>query len=313
MIDAACNAGTDAVKFQTFHSDSVVIPLASKAEYQKENTLEGETQLDMIKKIELSDDEFRSLARYAEKREILFLSTPFDHASVDLLDNLNVPAFKISSGDITNIPLLKHIALKRKPVIISTGMANLGEIEQAISIFGRNGKNQIALLHCVTSYPAQYHDLNLRVIDTLKSSFKLPVGFSDHSLGTIASFAAVAMGATIIEKHYTLDKTLLGPDHAASLKVDELKELVQGIRRIESARGDGIKRLTIEEEKIKRVARRSIVTTCSIPKGCSITADMIACKRPGTGISPEYYPDIDGKIAKIRIPKDTLLTWDMVG
>jgi len=312
MIDTAHNAGADAVKFQTFHSDSVVIPHASKAEYQKENTPIGETQLDMIKKFELSDNEFRLLARYAEKKKIFFLSTPFDHSSVDLLDNLNIPAFKIPSGEITNIPLLKHIALKHKPVIISTGMANLGEIEQAISIFGRNGKNQIALLHCVTSYPAQYHDLNLNVIHTLRSSFKLPVGFSDHSPGTIASFAAVAMGATIIEKHFTLDKTLPGPDHAASLQEDELKELVQGIRQIESARGDGIKRLSLEEEKIKLVARRSVVSTASIPKGCSITADMIACKRPGTGISPQYYPDIEGRIAKILIHKDTLLTWDMV-
>lgn len=312
MIDSACVAGADAVKFQTFHSDSVVLPSGLKAEYQKKNMPIEESQLDMIRKFEISDNGFRSLARYAEKKKIIFLSTPFDNASVDLLNEVNVPAFKISSGEITNIPLLKYIAQKSKPVIISTGMAGLGEIEKAISIFNKKGRKRVILLHCVTCYPAQYRDLNLCVIATLKTAFRVPVGFSDHSPGTIASIAAVAMGSVIIEKHFTLDKRLPGPDHAASLSADELKDLVRAIRITESARGDGIKRISNEERKIMQVARRSLVTTCTIPKGCSITADMIACKRPGTGLSPGYRSIIIGKKTKKKISKDTIISWDMI-
>ena len=312
LIDAAKDAGADAVKFQTFKAENVVVKDAQKAEYQKETTGEG-SQYEMIKKLELTEEGFRELADYAEKKDIMFLSSPFDKESVDLLYELDVPAFKVGSGEITNFPLLRYIAKKRKPIILSTGMSTLGEIEEALDVIRSEGVEDIILLHCVSNYPARIEDVNLRAIETLKQAFKLPVGFSDHTLGIIVPIAAVALGACVIEKHFTLDRNLPGPDHRASLEPDELKEMVKAIREVEKALGNGIKKPTKEEKEIKKVARKSIVAKVDIPEGAIITEDMLDVKRPGTGIEPKYLKFIIGRKAKEDIKKDDVIRFEMIG
>ena len=292
LIDTACAAEADAVKFQTFCPENLVTPHAEKAEYQKRGAPE-ESQYEMLKKLTLKKDDFLKLASYAEEEGITFLSTPFDRESVDLLDGV-VPAFKIPSGEITNIPLLKYVADKRAPIILSTGMATLGEIEDALDIVGRD----VVLLHCVTHYPAPMEEVNLRAIVTLRHAFSLPVGLSDHTLGMTAPIAAVALGACVIEKHFTLDKTLPGPDHAASLEPGELKEMVRAIRDVEKALGTGIKRPTQDEEKIKKVVRKSVVAVTDIPEGTTITPEMVDTRRPGTGIEPRYLELVIGRKAQ---------------
>lgn len=309
LIDVAKDAGADAVKFQTFKAENVVTRDAPKADYQIKNTELNESQYDMIKKLELSEDEFRELYEYTREKEILFLSTPFDFESADFLDELGVPAFKVSSTDLTNLPFLEYLAEKGKPIILSTGMGTLGEIEEAINTIKNAGNEDIILLHCITSYPAKFESLNLRAIQTLKEAFKLPVGFSDHSLGIYAPIAAVALGAVVIEKHFTLDKNLPGPNHKASLNPEELKEMISAIRLIEKALGDGIKRPTPEEIEIRKVARRSIVARVNIPKGTIITEDMLTFKRPGIGLSPKCYNEIIGRRARRNIEVDELIYW----
>lgn len=309
LVDVAVESGADAIKFQTFKAENVVTKNAPKADYQVKNTNSNESQYDMIKKLELSEDEFKELYRYARKKGIVFLSTPFDFDSADFLEELGIPAFKVSSTDLTNLPFLEYIAEKGRPVILSTGMGTLGEIEEAINTIKNAGNEDIILLHCITSYPAKFESLNLKAIQTLKEAFKLPVGFSDHSLGIYAPIAAVALGAVVIEKHFTLDKNLPGPDHKASLDPEELKEMIKWIRLIEKALGDGIKRPILEEEEIKTVARRSIVAKVNIPKGTIITEGMITFKRPGTGLPPKYYKEIIGKRAKRNIKADELISW----
>ena len=312
LIDAAKAAGADAVKFQTFKAENVVIEKAEKAEYQKETTGTEELQYEMIKKLELTENDFKELADYAKAEKILFLSSPFDKGSVDLLDGMNVPAFKIASGEITNSPLLKHIAKKGKPIILSTGMSTLGEVEEALNVIRSEGIEEVILLHCVSNYPARMEDVNLRVMGTLKQAFKLPVGFSDHTLGITVPIAAVALGACVIEKHFTLDRNLPGPDHKASLDPDELNEMVKAIRDVEKALGDGIKKPTKEEEEIKKVVRRSIVAKVDIPEGAIITEEMLDVKRPGAGIETRYFDFILGKKAREGIRSDELIDWDKI-
>lgn len=309
LIDAAKDAGANVVKFQTFKAEEVVTQGAEKAKYQKETTNIGESQYDMIKKLELTEHDFRELTEYATKKDIIFLSSPFDKESVDLLDEINVPAFKVASGEITNFPLLGCIAKKGKPVILSTGMATLEEIEEALEAIRKEGTEEIILLHCVTSYPARTEDMNLKAIETLRYAFKLPVGLSDHTLGITIPIAAVAIGACVIEKHFTLDRNLPGPDHKASLEPDELKEMVKAIRDVEKAFGDGIKRPTKDEEEIKKIARRSIVAKLDIPEGAIITGDMLDVKRPGTGIEPKYLNSVIGRKVKENIRHDELITF----
>jgi len=311
LIDAAKDAGADAVKFQTFKAESVVVKDAQKAEYQKETTGEG-SQYEMIKKLELTEEDFRELADYAKEKDIMFLSSPFDKESVDLLHELDVPAFKVGSGEITNLPLLRYIAKKGKPIILSTGMSTLGEIEEALDVIRSEGVEDIILLHCVSNYPARIEDVNLRALGTLKQAFKLPVGFSDHTLGITAPIAAVALGACVIEKHFTLDRNLPGPDHKASLEPEELKEMAKAIREVEKALGNGIKKPTKEEEEIKKVARRSIVAKVDISKGAIITEDMLDVKRPGTGIEPKYLKFIIGRKTKEDIKKDEIISLKMI-
>jgi len=312
LIDEAADVGADAVKFQTFHAEDVVTCTAAKADYQKNSTSPNESQFEMIKKLEFSDDIFRKLNTYAQKRKILFLSTPFDNESVDLLDQIGVPVYKIPSGEITNFPLLKKIAEKKKPVIMSTGMAALGEVEAAFRYLKKSGTEHIILLHCTTSYPAPMHSVNLRAMQTLHCAFQVPVGYSDHTEGITIPVAAAAMGACVLEKHFTLDKTLPGPDHKASLEPRELQAMVKAIRDVETARGNGIKKPDDEEEHIKKIARRSIVAQCDIKAGDELKASDLAIKRPGTGIEPKYVDFVVHKRARTLIQKDQVIRWDMI-
>ena len=312
LIDVAVEAGADAVKFQTFHADDFLTQTAEKAEYQKIATSSEESQYEMIKSLELTDSEFQELFLYAHNKNIIFLSTPFDEKSVDFLDKLGVPAFKIPSGELTNIILLKKIAEKRKPVILSTGMADLGEIKRAVEVLQKNGAREIILLHCTTSYPAPIYSVNLRAMETMRREFRLPIGYSDHTEGITIPIAAVAMGAQVIEKHFTLDRTLPGPDHGASLEPCELKAMIRAIRDVERAFGDGIKRPVPEENSMKRVARRSIVAKADIQAGAVLKASDLAVKRPGTGIEPRYLDLFINKKAKKTIARDQIITWDMV-
>lgn len=298
LVDAAKDAGADAVKFQAFKAEDIVVNI--------------EPRYEMLKKLELPKDDFKELADYARKRDIVFLASPFGKESVDLLDEIGVPAFKVASGEITNFPLLKYMTKKGKPIILSTGMATLGEIEEALRLIRNQGIPDVVLLHCVTSYPAKVEDANLRAIQTLKRAFKLPVGFSDHTLGITMPVVAVALGAVMIEKHFTLDRSLPGPDHRASLEPHELKEMVNSIRNVERAIGDGIKRPTKDEEKIKKVSRRSIVAKVDIPKGTVITEDMLDTKRPGTGIVPKDMNMIVGRRARKNIPRNKIISWKMI-
>ena len=312
LIDVAVEAGADAVKFQTFHADNLVTCTAEKADYQKSATPQDESQYEMIKKLELSDEVFLELSDYAKKREIIFLSTPFDEESVRLLDRIDVPAFKIPSGEITNFPLLKKIAEKKKIIILSTGMATLGEVEDAFHYLKKCGAEDIILLHCTTSYPAAINSVNLRAMETLRCAFQVPVGYSDHTEGITIPVAAVAMGACVLEKHFTLDKTLPGPDHKASLEPQELQAMVKAIRDVERALGNGIKVPNEEEEAIKKIARKSIVAKKNIKKGTPLDESLFNFKRPGTGIEPKYLPYVVGKTSKKDFMKDEIILWEFL-
>lgn len=312
MIDTAKKSGADAIKFQTYISEEVVTKKATKAPYQKRTTSVNETQYEMIKKLELSFEEFRNLSDYAKQRNLLFLSTPFDFKSVDFLIEIGVPAIKIPSGELNNLPFLKKIGKAKKPVILSTGMAYLGEIETALTTLKKEGTKEIALLHCVTSYPALPEQMNLRAIHTLKCAFNLPVGLSDHTTELSIPWAARGMGASIIEKHFTLDRQMPGPDHKASLDPQQLKDMIVGIRSIETAMGDGQKKPNPCEMQLRKIIRKSIVASMDIPKGDSIISEMLSIKRPGTGIEPKYIELIIGRRARRNILKDEIIGWDQV-
>jgi N-acetylneuraminate synthase/N,N'-diacetyllegionaminate synthase len=309
LIDAAKNAGADAVKFQAFKAEKIATIYAEKADYQTRNAGKDKSQLAMLKKLELDEKDIRELYNYAQKNNIVFLSSAFDRESIDLLNDLGVSAFKIASGEITNLPLLKYVAKKKKPIILSTGMSTLDEIEQAVKVIRENGTKDIVLLHCVTSYPARKEDVNLRAIETLRRKFKLPAGFSDHTLGVTIPIAAAALGAVLIEKHFTLDKSLPGPDHKASLEPNELTEMVTAIRDVEKALGNGVRRLTEEEREIRKKVRRSIVAKEEILEGTIITESMLDFKRPGTGIEPKHLDRVIGRRTKKDIMPDELIAF----
>jgi N-acetylneuraminate synthase/N,N'-diacetyllegionaminate synthase len=312
LVDAAKDAGADAVKFQVFTAENTALEHAPKAMYQKKLTGSRESQYEMLKRLELTEEDYEELASYAIRKKMTFLSSPFGKRSADLLDRLDVPAFKIASGEITNFPFLEFIARKKRPIILSTGMATLGEIDDAVRMIRNQGVDDIVLLHCITSYPLTVEEANLRAIPTLKCAFKLPVGFSDHTLGITAPIAAIALGAVMIEKHFTLDRDLPGPDHKASSEPHELKRIVTAIRKVEMALGNGLKRPTAEEEEIKKVTRRSIVAKTNIPEGTIITEDMLMTKRPSTGIEPKYVKTIVGRKAKKNIKGNTIMDWGMI-
>jgi len=294
LIDAAVEARADAIKFQTFSTEKLIIKEAPKAEYQKKTTGTEESQYQMLKKLELNEEQHKALMDYANQRGIIFLSTPYDKQSVELLERLNVPSYKIASCDITNIPLIKEIAKKNKPIILSTGMANLEEIEEAINVI-KKYHNKLILLHCTTEYPTKLEDVNLRAMTTLKEKFDLLTGYSDHTVGILVPLAAVSLGACLIEKHITLDKNLLGPDHNASISPIELNKLIYSIRKIEKALGSSEKKATEIEQINKLTMRRSLYANRDIKDGEVITKDMIGIKRPEIGLKPKYLPFIIGK------------------
>jgi N,N'-diacetyllegionaminate synthase len=308
LVNAAVEAGADAVKFQTFTAEKLISATAPKADYQKETTTAAEQQLEMVRRLEMPEQMTRSVAAHAANVGIIFLSTGFDEQSIDLLDDIGVPAFKIGSGDVTDLPLLEFIGCKRKPVILSTGMSYLEEVQSAVETLLTSGCPNVALLHCVSSYPADPEEANLRALQTLRETFNTPVGFSDHFLDNEIAIAAVALGANIIEKHITLDVNLPGPDHRASLSPDRFKSLVQSIRTVERSFGDGVKRPRPGEQNVREVARRSIVAASTITAGAIITREMVAFKRPGTGISPARWKEVIGKCAARDIASDSLIT-----
>ena len=309
LIDVADEAGADFVKFQTFKAETLVTRTSEKAEYQKIMTDVGESQFDMIKKLELGRAAHDELIRYCGQKDIRFLSTAFDHDSVDLLAELNVPFYKIPSGEITNLPYMRHIGRMGKPIIMSTGMATLEEVRAAMDILIEAGveKYKITVLHCNTEYPTPMEDVNLNAMLTIGEELGVAVGYSDHTLGIEIPVAAVALGATVIEKHYTLNRTLTGPDHAASLEPHELKAMVAVIRNIEKAMGDGVKKPSPSEVKNISIARKSIVARIPIAKGERFTENNLTVKRPGTGISPMEWDAYIDKSADREYQMDDLI------
>ena len=294
MIIEAKQAGADAVKFQTFVAKNLVSFLAPKADYQKQATGTAETQLEMLQKLELSFNQFVELSRYAQEVEIDFLSTPFDLDSIDFLMELNMPVWKIPSGEITNKPYLKKIAATKKPIILSTGMSTLEEIEAALRCFHHYQKEDITLLHCNTEYPTPFTDVNLRAMRVMEDRFGVRIGYSDHTVGSEISIAAAALGACVIEKHFTLDRTLPGPDHKASLEPAELTAMILAIRNIELALGCDVKQPTSSEIKNRNVARKSIVAKRDIKTGELFTEENLTTKRPGDGVSPMRWDEVIG-------------------
>ena len=309
LIDAAHEAGVDAVKFQTWKTELLVTEDAEMAEYQKENTQQVESQFQMLKRLELSYDDFSELKSYCDNKGITFLSTPDEEQSATFLDQLQ-EQFKIGSGELTNTPFLRHIASFKKPVILSTGMGYLSEVEHAIFTLEDAGlaRDEITVLHATTDYPTAPEDVNLSAMVTIGNAFPgICVGYSDHTLGIEVTVAAVAMGAVVIEKHFTLDKTMKGPDHSASLEPQELKAMVQAIRNIEAALGSGWKVPTKTEKENRNIVRKSIVAACDIAEGAVLTPDMLEIKRPGSGISPTRWDEVVNSVAKKAYAKGELI------
>jgi len=299
LIDVAADAGADIVKFQTFTAESLMTANAEKAEYQQNLSNNSESQFEMIKKLELKREAHEELIQYCNKKDIKFLTTAFDHASIDLLHELDISLYKVPSGEITNLPYLRHIGGMRKPVILSTGMATLKEVENALNILKQSGtlKDEITVLHCNTEYPTPMKDVNLKAMLTIRDELGVKVGYSDHTLGIEIPIAAVALGATVIEKHFTLDRNLPGPDHHASIEPDELKAMVKAIRNVEKAMGDGVKQPSPSETKNIPIARKSIVAKMTIKNGELFTEDNLTVKRPGTGLSPMEWDAFIGQYA----------------
>lgn len=312
LVDAAADAGADAVKFQTFTPEELVSESAPQAEYQVANTGKEESQLSMLQRLVLPHEEHVALKAYAESKGLIFLSTPFSIPDADFLETLGVVAYKVPSGEITNTPFLEAIAKKGKPVILSTGMATLEEVREALETLRANGASDIAVLHCTSMYPTPPEFINLRAMNTLQKEFSLPTGLSDHSEHEAVAVAAVALGACIIEKHYTLSRDLPGPDHKASLEPKELKEMVAAVREVEAALGSPEKRPVGGELDTAAVARKSVVARKAIKSGAVISAEDVYIVRPGTGIPPRELPHVVGKTAKADIAQGTPLSWDML-
>ena len=304
LIDIAKDANVDAVKFQTWITEEIVTKSVNQAEYQKKNTGILESQFDMLKRLELSFDEFRELKDYADKKRIVFLSTPDDEISVDFLDDIGLFAYKIGSGELTNIFMLKRIAKKKKPIILSTGMADLNEIREAVNSIHEENNKDLVLLHCTSQYPTEFKDVNLRAMITLKNTFNTLVGYSDHTLGFLVPQLAVCLGACIIEKHFTYDKNANGPDHICSLDSTELKKMVKRIRNIELILGSRVKDPISEEIKLRKLVRKSIVAKIDILKNTIITKDMLALKRAGGFLEPKDIYNIINKRTTKEIKRD---------
>jgi N,N'-diacetyllegionaminate synthase len=307
LIDAAAESGADAVKFQSYRVDRLMVPLRDRYAQQMDGV---ESAYKMLRRCELNWQDQEKLKRHADERNVLFLSTPFDEESADFLDSLGVPAFKIASSDITHVPLLRHVASKGKPILLSTGMSFLSEVADAIWNLRAAGAKEILLMHCVSAYPASPQHMNLRALQTLQSYFELSVGLSDHSEGILLSLIAVALGAVVIEKHFTLDKTAPGPDHKASMDPADLRLLVKSLRDVEASLGDGRKRPSAVEEENRLHGRRSIVAEVDIRAHETISSWMLAFKRPGSGLEPRCWEKVIGMTARRNIGKNTILQWE---
>jgi N-acetylneuraminate synthase len=312
LVDAAAKAGADVVKFQTFKSEQVVSPAAPKADYQVQTTGAAESQLEMVKKLELPPEAFSKIERRCRQHGIVFMSSPFDKGSVDLLENLDVVAFKIGSGELTNLPFLAYVAAKGRPLILSTGMSNLSEVASAVAAVRAVGNRELVILHCVSNYPAAPSSINLRAMRTLEKEFEVPVGYSDHTEGIAVPLAAVSLGACIIEKHFTLDRTWPGPDHRASLEPGDLAEMIRGIRTVQEALGDGIKQPAAEELSTAAVARRSLVAACDLQAGTILSDAMVAIRRPGTGLPPSALPLLIGRRLRQDLAAGELFTMEIL-
>lgn len=313
MVDVAKEVGCDCIKFQTFNADKIVTRDAKKADYQIENTHNFDSQYDMLKKLELTFEEFRVLKEYCNIKNIDFLSTPFDETAVDLLERLNVTQYKVSSGELTNKPLIQYIARFRKRILLSTGMANLEEVREAIQWILEIGNNDLILFHCTSNYPAPYDEVNMNSMLTMKKEFGFPVGYSDHTKGCEIAHMAAALGAVMIEKHFTLDRKMEGPDHKASLEPSELRSMVEGIRNIEKAFGNGEKKPAKSELDTQKAARKSLVFANDIPCGMDISEKDIICKRPGNGIAPKMSQYFIGKKVMRNCYRDTLISYEDIG
>lgn len=307
LIDAATEAKVDVVKFQTFKTENLVCKNAEKAEYQEKTTSKNESQFEMLKKLELDIEAHKILMNYCKHKGIMFLSTAFDLESIDVLNELGMEIFKVPSGEITNYPYLKKIGKLKKKVILSTGMCYIKEIQDAIKVLKENGTTDITVLHCNTEYPTPMVDVNLNAMNTIKENFNVEVGYSDHTIGIEVPIAGVAMGAKVIEKHFTLDKNMEGPDHKASLEPSELKDMVTAIRNIEKAMGNGEKVPSKSEIKNLNIARKSIVAKKIIKKGDRFTEDNLTCKRPGNGVSPMKWEDVIGTVANEDFIEDEMI------
>lgn len=310
LVDAAAAAGADAIKFQTFKAGQVVTAFGKMAGYQKKNIGRIKSQLEMLKKIELPDKFYKPLVNYCRKKKIIFLSTPHGgFESVDLLEKLKVPALKFGSGDLTNLPLLGYAAKLGKPMILGTGMSSLDEVRSAINIIKKAGNNKIIVLHCTTNYPCPVDEVNLLAMQTMKDKLGVLVGYSDHTLGLQIPIMAATLGACLIEKHFTLNRNMAGPDHKASLEPLELKAMVNAIRQVPQILGSKIKSPTASELTLIKVARKSLVARLNISKGTKITGKMLDIKRPGTGVKPKFICKVVGKLARKNITKDALISF----
>lgn len=309
MVDAAAEAGADYVKFQSFKAEKLVTPDALTSAYIDKGSYKGESFRDLLRRLELSEDDHYNLKQHCNSKNVKFLSTAFDVESFDFLLKLGIDVVKVASGDLTNAPLLRYLASARLPMIISTGMAALGEIEEAVNIITREGNNKIVLMHCISWYPAEIETTNLRYMETLEKAFGFPVGYSDHTLGINMSIAARTLGAVVLEKHFTLDARQFGPDHAASIEPDQMCALVRGIREVESGLGETIRSFGDKELGQRKVHRRSVVAKEPIKEGEVFTEENLTVKRPGTGIKPKFWDEIIGKRANRDIKPEHLLEW----
>lgn len=312
LVDLARQVGADAVKFQTWITERLIAPAARMAPYQQRNVGSQESQFEMAKRLELGPDDFRDIKGYADRQGLLFFSTPDEEASADFLEQLNTPVFKIGSAEVTNLPFLRHVALKKKPVILSTGMSTLGEVEVAIRTIEDTGNQQIIILHCVSDYPAAPADCNLKAMETLRSAFQYPVGFSDHTPGAEVAVAAVALGACVLEKHLTLDKRLSGPDHKMSLDGEEFARMVHAVRIVEVALGTGRKWPVPAEVETREVVRRSIVASRDLPVGKRLEADDLILRRASGGLAPRYLDLMVGRKLKRPAATNEVIVLDML-
>jgi sialic acid synthase SpsE len=312
LIDVAADAGADAVKFQTFRADAIVAETTTRAKYLDDILPPGQTMSDLFRQLELPREWHAQLKVHAEDQGIDFISTPFDHEAVDLLDGIGVKAFKVATYELWHLPLIRDIASRGKPIICSTGMANIAEVQAAVDTVAATGNDSLILLHCVVNYPPPFADLNLRAIETMRAAFRVPVGYSDHSPGLLAPIVATALGAAVLEKHFTTDRSRRGPDHRFALEPDELNAMVQAIRDTEAALGDGVKRMAAAEADLYVTARRSLFAARTIEAGTVLGEDDVAVLRPGTGIEVRDLPHVLGRTARRRIDRHEPLAWEML-